>query len=148
MNCFCPDVPAAVAINEAVELAKLYSTGQSSRFVNGILSSVAKLKFAEDGQNQVEEIVLGFDSSCYRHFGSGCFLAEIVADWRRLLAVEPGTAGLRQQRGLVSTLAELSSAVATNAVVTSLKTGRDGLWRKTYRSARIPICQSLPRLRL
>lgn len=49
---FCPDVPAAVAINEAVELAKLYSTGQSSRFVNGILSSVAKLKFAEDDKTK------------------------------------------------------------------------------------------------
>lgn len=45
---FCPDVPVPVAISEAVELAKLYSTGQSGRFVNGILSTVAKLKSAED----------------------------------------------------------------------------------------------------
>ncbi len=37
---FCPDVPARVAINEALELAKRYSTGQSSRFVNGILDRV------------------------------------------------------------------------------------------------------------
>jgi N utilization substance protein B len=34
---FCPEVPAKVAINEALELAKRYSTAQSSRFVNGIL---------------------------------------------------------------------------------------------------------------
>jgi N utilization substance protein B len=34
---FCPEVPARVAINEALELAKRYSTAQSSRFVNGIL---------------------------------------------------------------------------------------------------------------
>jgi N utilization substance protein B len=34
---FCPDVPVKVAINEALELAKRYSTAQSSRFVNGIL---------------------------------------------------------------------------------------------------------------
>ena len=34
---FCPDVPDKVAINEALELAKRYSTAQSSRFVNGIL---------------------------------------------------------------------------------------------------------------
>lgn len=34
---FCPDVPTKVAINEALELAKRYSTAQSSRFVNGIL---------------------------------------------------------------------------------------------------------------
>ena len=34
---YCPDVPTKVAINEALELAKRYSTAQSSRFVNGIL---------------------------------------------------------------------------------------------------------------
>ena len=33
----CEDVPSKVAINEALELAKRYSTSQSSRFVNGIL---------------------------------------------------------------------------------------------------------------
>src|SRR5438552_3945715 len=37
---FCPDVPARVALNEALELAKRYSTAQSSRFVNGILDRV------------------------------------------------------------------------------------------------------------
>lgn len=35
------DVPSAVAINEAVELAKIYSTEDSSRFINGILGTVA-----------------------------------------------------------------------------------------------------------
>jgi N utilization substance protein B len=34
---YSSDVPAKVAINEALELAKRYSTSQSSRFVNGIL---------------------------------------------------------------------------------------------------------------
>lgn len=38
---FEDDVPAKVAINEALELAKRYSTAQSSRFVNGILDKVA-----------------------------------------------------------------------------------------------------------
>ena len=33
----CPEIPSKVAINEALELAKRYSTAQSSRFVNGIL---------------------------------------------------------------------------------------------------------------
>ena len=33
----CPEVPVKVVINEALELAKRYSTSQSSRFVNGIL---------------------------------------------------------------------------------------------------------------
>lgn len=36
-----PEVPAAVAIDEAVELAKEFSTDDSSRFVNGVLSRIA-----------------------------------------------------------------------------------------------------------
>jgi len=35
-----PDVPSAVAINEAVALAKQYSTDDSGRFVNGVLASI------------------------------------------------------------------------------------------------------------
>lgn len=34
------DVPKKVAVNEAVEIAKLYSTEKSPKFVNGILGSV------------------------------------------------------------------------------------------------------------
>lgn len=37
-----PATPAAVVINEAVELAKKFSTDDSKRFVNGVLSAVAK----------------------------------------------------------------------------------------------------------
>lgn len=52
---YCEDVPTSVAINEAIELAKRYSTAQSSRFVNGILdrlqaagaSQTAKAKAAK-----------------------------------------------------------------------------------------------------
>jgi transcription antitermination protein NusB len=36
-----PHVPTAVALNEAVELAKRYSTDDSGRFVNGVLASIA-----------------------------------------------------------------------------------------------------------
>ena len=43
---FCPEVPAKVAINEALELAKRYSTAQSSRFVNGILDRVLQSQAA------------------------------------------------------------------------------------------------------
>lgn len=35
------EVPNAVAIDEAVELAKEYSTEDSSRFVNGVLGKIA-----------------------------------------------------------------------------------------------------------
>lgn len=37
-----PQVPAAVVLNEAVELANLYSTASSGRFVNGVLATVAR----------------------------------------------------------------------------------------------------------
>jgi N utilization substance protein B len=36
-----PDTPTAVIVSEAVELAKQYSTKDSGRFVNGLLSRVA-----------------------------------------------------------------------------------------------------------
>lgn len=34
------DVPALVAINEGIELAKEYGTESSSKFINGVLSSI------------------------------------------------------------------------------------------------------------
>jgi len=37
-----PDIPAKVSINQGVELAKRYSTLESSRFVNGILDALYK----------------------------------------------------------------------------------------------------------
>ena len=37
---FCKDVPPKVAINEAIELGKKYSTANSGGFVNGILDRV------------------------------------------------------------------------------------------------------------
>lgn len=37
-----PEVPAKVVLNEAVELAKRFSTDQSGKFVNGLLSRVAR----------------------------------------------------------------------------------------------------------
>ena len=37
-----PEIPSAVVISEAVELAKLYSTKDSGRFVNGLLSRIAE----------------------------------------------------------------------------------------------------------
>lgn len=36
---FC-ETPKAVAINEALELAKKYSTGKSSKFINGLVSAI------------------------------------------------------------------------------------------------------------
>lgn len=37
---FCDDIPPIVSINEAVDLAKKYSTEKSGKFVNGILDRI------------------------------------------------------------------------------------------------------------
>jgi len=41
---YLPEVPAKVVINEAIEIAKEFSTEKSGIFVNGILDSIAKDK--------------------------------------------------------------------------------------------------------
>lgn len=38
------DVPQAVAINEALELAQTLSTEESSKYINGVLSKVVEIK--------------------------------------------------------------------------------------------------------
>jgi N utilization substance protein B len=42
-----PEVPEGVAINEAVELAKEYSTDESGGFINGLLSAIAATRQAK-----------------------------------------------------------------------------------------------------
>ena len=37
------DIPAAVSINEAIELAKTYSTDDSPKFVNGVLDQIKEI---------------------------------------------------------------------------------------------------------
>jgi len=37
---FMPDVPPKVSINEAIEVAKKYSTENSGRFINGVLDAI------------------------------------------------------------------------------------------------------------
>ncbi len=39
---FCHDIPPKVVMNEAIELAKKFSTAQSPAFVNGVLDAVSK----------------------------------------------------------------------------------------------------------
>ncbi len=38
------DIPPKVAINEAIEIAKKYSTGKSDKFINGVLDAVLRQK--------------------------------------------------------------------------------------------------------
>jgi transcription antitermination protein NusB len=59
---FCPDIPAKVAINEALELAKRYSTAQSSRFVNGILDRVLQWHVQEPESDQGQGTLTGTTS--------------------------------------------------------------------------------------
>jgi N utilization substance protein B len=49
------DVPSAVVISEAVELAKQYSTKDSGRFVNGLLSRIAE-ELRPTGSTDVAEV--------------------------------------------------------------------------------------------
>ena len=39
---YCEDVPVAVSIDEAVEMAKKFSSDQSQKFINGILGKVVR----------------------------------------------------------------------------------------------------------
>jgi len=49
---FCPDIPAKVTINEAIELAKKYSSQQSPGFVNGVLDAILKKTSQENPTQQ------------------------------------------------------------------------------------------------
>ena len=46
------DIPASVVINEAIEIAKKYSTIDSASFINGILDRIAKASPIVSGKNR------------------------------------------------------------------------------------------------
>jgi N utilization substance protein B len=39
---FCPDIPPNVSLDEAIEIAKRFGTGDSPAFINGVLDQVAR----------------------------------------------------------------------------------------------------------
>ena len=41
---YCDDIPEAVSINEAINMAKKYSTDNSARFIHGVLGAITKGK--------------------------------------------------------------------------------------------------------
>jgi transcription antitermination protein NusB len=47
---YCPDIPDAVAIDEAVELVKALSTDESPGFVNGVLARLLSAEVLTDAQ--------------------------------------------------------------------------------------------------
>lgn len=70
------DVPEAVAISEAIKLAKKYSTEQSSRFIHGVLGAIVNAPEAAgsaadaDAGSAVQDssygYILGIDTSNYK----------------------------------------------------------------------------------
>jgi N utilization substance protein B len=47
---YCPEIPVKVAINEALELIKVYSDPESVKFANGVLGNVIKKIEGEEGR--------------------------------------------------------------------------------------------------
>lgn len=59
---YFPDIPPKVSINEAIEIAKVYSTAGSGKFINGILDAALSEfreagKLAKTGRGLVEETI-------------------------------------------------------------------------------------------
>lgn len=59
---FFPEIPPEATINEALEMAKKYSTPQSSTFINGILDSISKemkekMKEIKEGRGKISNIL-------------------------------------------------------------------------------------------
>jgi len=59
---YFPDIPPKVSINECIEIAKIYSTAGSGKFINGILDAILnelKLegKLNKSGRGLVEETI-------------------------------------------------------------------------------------------
>ena len=50
---YCPDIPKAASINEALEIAKSYSGQDSAAFINGVLDKLAKS--ADDATTPLNE---------------------------------------------------------------------------------------------
>jgi N utilization substance protein B len=59
---YFPDIPPKVSINEVIEIAKIYSTASSGKFINGILDAIlSELKEAnklnKKGRGLLEETI-------------------------------------------------------------------------------------------
>ena len=71
---YVDDVPVGAAINEAVELAKVYDTDEAAAFVNGVLGSVAREEFRTSPRRRrrpMPERYPGIDHLELPHLGGG-----------------------------------------------------------------------------
>ena len=50
-----PDTPVGVIIDEAIEIVRKYSTEEATRFINGILDSLKKLRGAKPEKNNARK---------------------------------------------------------------------------------------------
>jgi N utilization substance protein B len=39
---FCPDIPSAVSLDEAIEIGKRFGSAESAPFINGVLDQIAQ----------------------------------------------------------------------------------------------------------
>jgi transcription antitermination factor NusB len=51
---YCDDIPPKVAINEAIELGKRFSTANSGAFINGILDKIKSQSSASPAEEEAE----------------------------------------------------------------------------------------------
>jgi transcription antitermination factor NusB len=59
----CDDIPPNVAINEAIELGKRFSTAQSGSFINGILDKI-KSQSQDQGEQPLEGVTPEPEAEC------------------------------------------------------------------------------------
>ena len=59
----CDDIPPNVAINEAIELGKRFSTAQSGSFINGILDKI-KSQSQDQGDQPLEGVTPEPEAEC------------------------------------------------------------------------------------
>lgn len=57
---FVEDMAVNIAINEAVELAKIYAGDDSTRFINGVLGKIARDKIEGSAEVEIDEADLAF----------------------------------------------------------------------------------------
>lgn len=59
---FFPDIPPKVTINEAIEIAKKYSTEKSGKFVNGVLDAILHRKLMPDSGREPDSVAIEKDA--------------------------------------------------------------------------------------
>ena len=124
---FEPETPAAVVINEAVEIAKKFSTPSSGSFVNGVLDGIRRAQASVRGGGRALSIALAVLLAAGASFASPPsegreemrYALSGPAPWRQVRAVEaPGyriVLSSRDGRTLLATVETDASPLADTA---------------------------------